>query len=905
MGSLNREPLRYDGLNPRGQRLHCLVVVLTLVGLCVPGSGIWVRPLAAQFLPPGVVNPFADVDPGQDQQASHVIEDDGTMHVVWASSNDYPGIGGGDPDILYSKNSGSGWSAPIAVNIWALADNDVDERPRLALGPGGRLYCVWQSRHDFLGTGTDWDIFLRVFDPATGWGPVEYVNHFATIDNISADRDDTLPNLAVRGDGVAVIVWQKPVYGGHGLYWRWRNDIGWGANSEKLPETAVGPAGMATSAGGDIIIVWSRTDSSTGSSYPVWTEIPSGQTTMSTVHGWGYSPGDGLWPAVTTYGTGDNLERHFVWQQRFDGGHPDGTDYDIQYADFVEGDTGVYTVHTVNSTAATDGANDDLRPSICVEPGGVVHIVWQSTVDVLTGTDLDTYHAYSGTTGNQWSPIGLLGLNAPFDSVGEDDFDPEIRCTSGHGLSAMWTSTDDLGGTVGNDRDVFHSLGTGRRYHRSRPIADWAESTPSYDGKVRMASHGGIVHLIWESSSSGGSLGTGPDSDIYTVRYSHGQFGEAELVNRNRVSGFTGDDGDPDIAIDPQGRVHAVWASPDNIGGTAGSDYDIFYAWRDSDLGWSEPVLVDSGATSDSVHDFQPRIEIDGSGDLHVAWLQMLNFQTLQLAYSHRTSVGWSSVEIPTVPTATVWNPNSFDLAVERSGIAHIVWNSSADPAVSAGEFDVFWSRRISGSWSPAEVVNDYASNDSDDDFTPRIAVLSGSTAFVIWSSAFNRTGEAGFDSDLYVSQRDLSGQKATGSWDQAALLVNHFKNDQGDDYEPQLVVGHDYVEVVWESSDGLAFGSAGPDMDIFHVRVSGTSTFPADVGVGVANANGFMDSGRDENPAIEVLPGGTSIFAWETDDSFGEVIGTDVDVILGRLGEVEGIFCDGFESGTSAAWSN
>ncbi len=265
-----------------------------------------------------------------------------------------------------------------------------------------------------------------------------------------------------------------------------------------------------------------------------------------------------------------------------------------------------------------------------------------------------------------------------------------------------------------------------------------------------------------------------------------------------------------------------------------------------------------------------------------------LDLVTARLAYSRRTSAGWSLAEIPTVPTTTAWDPDSFDLAVEPSGVAHIVWNSSADLAVSDGEADVFWSRRVSGSWSPAEVVNDYAPYDGVDDYTPRVAVLSGTTAFVVWSSAFNRAGEAGFDYDLFDSKRDLSGEKAAASWGEAALLVNHFKNDQGNDYEPQLVVGHDFVEVVWESNEGLAFGSAGPDVDIFHVRIPGTSGCPANVGVGVANANGFMDSGRDENPVIEVIPGGTTVFAWESDDSFGGPLGTDLDVILGRLGEVE-----------------
>ena len=67
-----------------------------LLGLLVS----WAPPASAQFLPPGIVNPFADIDPGQDMHSSHVIEKNGTTHVVWASSNPYPGIDDSDADIL-------------------------------------------------------------------------------------------------------------------------------------------------------------------------------------------------------------------------------------------------------------------------------------------------------------------------------------------------------------------------------------------------------------------------------------------------------------------------------------------------------------------------------------------------------------------------------------------------------------------------------------------------------------------------------------------------------------------------------------------------------------------------------------------------------------------------------------
>jgi hypothetical protein len=883
-------------------RLRPTTAVLAYCVALLVAVGGWERPAAGQFFPPGIVNPFADVDPGEDLYASHVIEDDGTMHVVWASSNPYPGIGDSDPDILYSKNEGSGWSAPVAVNSWATTDSNVDERPRLAIGPSGRLYCVWQSQYDYAGAGNDWDIFYRQFDPSSGWGTVEAVNSGASTDNVSAWNNETMPSVAVRGDGGVIFMWQYENGTDPGLYWRWRNDSGWGMSGLVYASQAVGPTAMSTAAQGNVVIAWEQTQTGGGNHLIRWSEFPSGGAPASSGGQITNGSTDDRYPAVATYGSGGNLERHFVWASKDDSGGI-GTDFDIKHYVRREGNPGILGPYTVNSTAASDGSSDDVRPSICVEPGGVLHVVWQSNVDILSGTDLDTYYAHNGTLGSQWSPIGFLGLNAPFDNPGEDDFDPEIRCTSNHWLSGMWTSIDDLGGTVGSDRDVFHALGVGRGYHRSRNIVDWAENDTDYDGQVRVAQRGGVVHLIWESANPGGGLSTGPDPDIYHVAYRLGEFGMVQLVNTNRMDGLTGDDRAPDIAVGPQGLLHAVWSSEDNIGGTTGTDFDIFYAWTDETGIWSVPELIHSSGTSDSIDDLGPLIEVDADGNLHVLWYQMLTSISGQLTYARRTNTGWTTSEIPTVPTATDWSPGSYDLAVEPGGIAHLVWNSGADHGGAGSDSDIFWSQRVTGTWATAELVNDYGSSDSSPDETPRVAVAPDGEVYAVWAGSYDGGG-AGNDYDLFIVKRDSGSGKAASSWQGSFLLIDHFGLDSGDDRAPDLAVGAETIDVVWESDDGLAWGAAGTDLDVFHVRVPRTSSLPADVGIGVANANGFADSGDDEGVAVAIAPGGIVVVVWESEDTLGGRIGSDSDVILGRLGEIDGIFFDGFESGSTAMWS-
>ncbi|MDX2435530.1 MAG: hypothetical protein QNL88_00640 [Acidobacteriota bacterium] len=768
-------PITSPGLLPA-----LLLVVVAAVGVLI------VRPAAAQFLPPGIVNPFADIDPGDDLFASHVIEDDGTMHVVWATQNPYIPASGTDPDIYYSRNDGGGWTTPEIVNPWALSDTAVDERPRLAVDSAGVVHCVWQSQYDASGAGTDWDVFYRSLDPVAGWGSAVPVNSDALTDNTDIDFFDAVPTIAVDGNDSVLVLYQAQA-GSYRqfLHWRVLSGTGWSTDL-KLADDSLGPAAMAVTDDGSVVVAWEyKANPSANVVIQTSTYVGVGWSanialTSSTVNS--------IHPTVTTYGSGTRLEKHFVWATDDDTGGL-GTDWDLKHYVRLAEYPWIFGPFTVNSTAATDGAADDARPSLCVEPGGVIHVVWQSTVDIFTGADFDVYHSENGSRGSEWSAIGLLGLNAPFDSPGEDDADPEIRCTSNHILSAMWNSRDDLGGTIGNDRDIFHALGLGRVYHRPLPAAAWAISDSDPDSRVDTAEYGGVFHMVWESANSGGFLSTGSDYDIYHVAYKGGFFQPQQLVN---TSGNidAGDDHAPAIAIDRTGNLHVVFSSETDIGGTVGTDADIFYTKYDGSA-WSTPELVNLAGTSDSIDDLDPRVAVAPDGEL-----------------------------------------------------------------------------------------------------------------YAVWSSSYDGGG-AGSDTDIYIAKRDADPLKATSTWQGSFLLINHFGTDSGEDTAPDLAVDNETIDVAWVSDAGLGFGAAGTDKDIFHVRVPRTSALPADIAVGVANPNAFGDTGSDNGVSLAAVPGGAVFLAWQSTDNLGTDVGTDLDIIFGRLGEEEVIFSDGFETSNILRWSN
>ncbi|PCJ55406.1 MAG: hypothetical protein COA73_13435, partial [Candidatus Hydrogenedentota bacterium] len=83
------------------------------------------------------------------------------------------------------------------------------------------------------------------------------------------------------------------------------------------------------------------------------------------------------------------------------------------------------------------------------------------------------------------------------------------------------------------------------------------------------------------------------------------------LLNTNGTTD-TGPDSDPQVTTDGLGNWVAVWWSYENLGGTAGTDQDIFVATStDNGSTWSAPALLNTNGTTDSSSDRDPQVTTD------------------------------------------------------------------------------------------------------------------------------------------------------------------------------------------------------------------------------------------------------------------------------------------------------
>ena len=76
------------------------------------------------------------------------------------------------------------------------------------------------------------------------------------------------------------------------------------------------------------------------------------------------------------------------------------------------------------------------------------------------------------------------------------------------------------------------------------------------------------------------------------------------------------------MTTDGAGNWVAVWFSNENLGGTAGTDNDIFVATSSNNGGtWSAPALLNTNGTSDTGSDAIPQVTTDGAGNWAAVWL--------------------------------------------------------------------------------------------------------------------------------------------------------------------------------------------------------------------------------------------------------------------------------------------
>ena len=132
-----------------------------------------------------------------------------------------------------------------------------------------------------------------------------------------------------------------------------------------------------------------------------------------------------------------------------------GADRDIVFARSSDAGLTWSAPAGLNTNWATD-AGDDGRPRLVADGAGQWVAVWYSEEMLVppVGPDRDLLFARSCDDGAHWTAPAVLNENA-YTDLGARDYGHEVALGANGSVLAAWYTTDNVGGTIGTERDIL------------------------------------------------------------------------------------------------------------------------------------------------------------------------------------------------------------------------------------------------------------------------------------------------------------------------------------------------------------------------------------------------------------------------------------------------------------------
>ncbi|MFQ5910638.1 MAG: CARDB domain-containing protein [Thermoplasmata archaeon] len=413
----------------------------------------------------------------------------------------------------------AGWGERTLVSDDNLNNTAGSDYPAITTDIFGNVYVVWIDGSELDGSGPDGDIFLKKWNATTGtWNNRDLI----TDDNLNNTNQSFFPDVEADLTGNVHVVWvDGSDLAGSGtdydIFWKM-----WNASSETWESRVLvtddvndtvesSEPRLAADLFGNVHLIWrgnSALGPDPGLQYRKWngTSRAWEQTMIVTA-----IRTQNVWPGFAVDMSGNV---HVAFRDR-----APSLAHDIFYTRLNASSSNWNPIYQVNDDDMRPDYASFLS-SVTTDIFGNVYVVWFEDGDqtyIGSGQDADVFYRKFNATTGIWEPRVLLS-DDPADT--KDSFDGRMCSDPFGNLHIAWEDRSDVDGAgLNNYGDIFYrrwNASAGGWENTTSMTNDILDQADANHPDIACDNYGNVV-ITWSDYS--GLLDSGPDNDIYLRMY--------------------------------------------------------------------------------------------------------------------------------------------------------------------------------------------------------------------------------------------------------------------------------------------------------------------------------------------------------------------------------------------------
>jgi hypothetical protein len=417
----------------------------------------------------------------------------------------------------FSFSTAGGWGT------FTLAENLPSDAyaPKVEFHSNGNPIAVWNQSFDGVANFAAFHVFENQYAPGIGWG---------TAVRIDTDAGGSSgPSLVTNSSGDALVVWGQNggVWGSTLVSGSWvTTQLASASYVNAQPKIAINESG-------DAVAVWTEAiDSSTSRIRAIrytrsggWESPQYLQTSVMDLTGYHTISIDKSGRAIA------------MWVEY------DATSKNIK-ANYYTPSTGWGSESMVRSEPCNNCAHGYAGVDVQFGGDGVATAVWASDDLTISSASTDTAYVARYTIGSGWSAATPIGHSYLF----ENDGYPKMATGVDGSVMIVWSQYAPVGSGISDSVGYYVNYAPNTGWSAAQTI-DLVNGIGTTDLKIAMDT-GNNAWIVWRDSRTG---------SIAADRYVPGEgWGSGVLLESS--AGYASD---PDLAVDSDGTIEAIWIQQD------------------------------------------------------------------------------------------------------------------------------------------------------------------------------------------------------------------------------------------------------------------------------------------------------------------------------------------------------